>query len=101
MIRMTVLYPNDPDATFDWDYYQSEHMGLIEDKWGPYVERSETAKGISGVPKGDPAFVATATIYFADQDALQSAMKAGGMDIPNDIPNFTNVQPTMQIDEVQ
>lgn len=100
MLRMTVLYPAGEDATFDWDYYLSDHMALIEEKWGPYVERSETAKGVSALPKGDPAFVASAAIYFADNDALQSAMKAGGMDIPKDIPNFTNVQPSMQIDEV-
>ena len=100
MIRMTVLYPNGDDATFDWDYYLSEHMQLIEERWGPHVERSETAKGAHSLPKGAPAFLASAIIYFADHDALQAAMKAGGMDIPNDIPNFTNVQPTMQIDEV-
>lgn len=97
---MTVLYPNTEDVRFDWDYYQQQHMPLIDEKWGRHVVRSETSRGVAGLPKGDPAFVAAAVIYFEDNDALQAAMRSGGMDVPNDIPNFTNVQPIMQIDEV-
>lgn len=100
MIRMTVLYPRNDDTTFDWDYYRTQHAQLIADRWGEHLQRSETAKGLSGVPKGDPDFVAIYTVYFSDRDALQSALRAGGADVQNDIPNFTNVQPIMQIDEV-
>ena len=101
MLRMTVLYPAGEDASFDWDYYTSQHMALVEERWGEHTARpAEVAKGLSGVPKGDPTYAALTTVYFADRDALNAALRAGGMDIPDDIPNFTNVRPVMQIDEV-
>ncbi len=101
MLRMTVLYPAGEDATFDWDYYRGSHMALVGDRFGPHMAREpEVTRGVSLVPKGDAAFACTAAMYFADRDALNAALQAGGMDIPNDIPNFTNVQPVMQLDEV-
>lgn len=101
MLRMSVLYPAGDELTFDWDYYTSEHMQLVNDRWGEHMARpAEVARGLSGVPKGDPAFAALTVVYFADRDALNAALKAGGMDIPNDIPNFYPGQPVMQVDEV-
>lgn len=101
MLRMTVLYPARDGASFDWDYYTSQHAALVDERWGEHAARpAEIAKGVSGVPKGDPAFVAVASFYFADRDALNAALRAGGMDIPNDVPNFTDIEPVMQIDEV-
>lgn len=101
MLRMTVLYPNADDATFDWDYYNAEHMSLLDERFGPHLAKApEVTKGVANLPKGDATFMASAILYFADRDALNAALKAGGMDIPNDIPNFTNVQPVMQLDEV-
>ena len=102
MLRMTVLYPNGDDATFDWDYYDAKHMALVGERYGPHFAREpEVAEGVKSLPKGDAAFLASVTMYFADQDALNAAVQAGGMDIPNDIPNFTNTRPVMQIDEIR
>lgn len=101
MLRMTVLYPKKDDTRFDWEYYQDRHMALVDERFGSHMARDpEVTRGVSLVPKGDPAFVCTATMYFADRDALNAALQAGGMDIPNDIPNFTDAQPIMQLDEV-
>lgn len=101
MLRMTVLYPNRDDATFDWDYYTGQHMALARERFGPHMAREpEVAKGVGALPKGDASFVCIAAMYFPDQESLKAALNAGGMDIPNDIPNFTNIQPTMQLDEI-
>lgn len=101
MLRVTVLYPNESGATFDWEYYQTSHMALLEERWGPHMARKpEVARGQAALPKGDATYMASAVAYFDDREALQAAMRAGGSDIPNDIPQFTNVQPVMQVDEL-
>jgi uncharacterized protein (TIGR02118 family) len=101
VLRMTVLYPAGDDATFDWDYYTTTHMRLVADRFGPHAARpAEVAKGVGGVPKGAATYLASAQMYFADRDALDQALQAGGNDVPGDIPNFTNVQPVMQLDEL-
>ena len=33
---VTVLYPNEPDAKFDLDYYNKHHMPLVLEKFGPH-----------------------------------------------------------------
>jgi uncharacterized protein (TIGR02118 family) len=101
MLRMTVLYPNADDASFDWDYYDEHHMALVQERFGPHFAKPpEVTKGVRSLPKGDATYLATAAMYFADQGALDAALQAGGMDIPNDIPNFTNARPVMQVDEL-
>ena len=34
MIVVTVMYPEKEGATFDMDYYLSNHLKLVGDKWG-------------------------------------------------------------------
>lgn len=101
MLRMTVLYPHRDDTTFDWDYYTNKHMSLVEEKFGPHMAREpEVTKGLNTVPKGDPIYTCTAVMYFDDRDALDAALKAGGQDIPGDIPNFYDGQAVIQLDEL-
>lgn len=100
MIRLTVLYPAQEGARFDWDYYRDQHMPLVEDKFGQWMTRSEIAKGLSGVPKGEATYVCAAHMYFDSQDDLMAAFRNAGMSIPEDVPNFTDVTPVQQIEEV-
>jgi hypothetical protein len=46
-----------------------------------------------------PAYHAVATIVFADQAAMKSALRASGP-VNADVPNFTNVRPQVLIGEV-
>jgi uncharacterized protein (TIGR02118 family) len=101
MLRMTVLYPNGDDATFDWSYYSDQHLGLLAERYGPhFAKEPEVARGVAGLPKGEAPYLASAVMYFADQEALDAAMRAGGRDVIDDITNFTNTRAVMQVDEV-
>jgi uncharacterized protein (TIGR02118 family) len=101
MLRLTVLYPAGDGATFDWDYYTSQHMALVQDKFGDWMAREpEVTRGLGAVPKGDATYQCTAAMYFASKDDLDAAFRNAGTAIPEDIPKFTNVQPIMQLDEV-
>ena len=35
MIKVTILYPNGPDARFDMKYYVTHHMPMVRDKCAP------------------------------------------------------------------
>lgn len=102
MIKISVLYPNTEGVTFDFDYFLNKHFPMVLDLIGDKVKQSAVEQGISGGPQpGSPApFVAMAHLYFANMEDFQSGMSAGGPTIMNDIPNYTNAQPVIQISEV-
>ena len=101
MIRVSVMYPNTPTAKFDWHYYLDKHMVMVHQMLDPAgLVRAEVAKGIGSAQPGAPApFVATCHMYFNSMEDMQRCM-ARGADMMADLPNFTDVQPQVQISEV-
>ncbi len=100
-ITVTVMYPNDPGSNFDMDYYLSDHVDLVQSKWGNMgLNGAKIVKGI-GTPDPDtPApYQVMAILDFESVDALQGAVEAHGEEVMGDIPNFTNVAPVVQISE--
>jgi uncharacterized protein (TIGR02118 family) len=101
MIRVTVLYANDPNKRFDMDYYRNKHMKLVGEKLGASLLRAEVDKGLGSAPPGTPApFVAVGHLYFNSLDDFQKAFMAGAAEIMADVPNYTDIQPQIQISEV-
>ncbi len=97
---ITVLYPNTPGVTFDFDYYLKHHATLIDRLYGNSIAKLELRRG-SATPDGSPApFIAIINIWIADQDAFDSAGAKHGAALIADVPNFTNTMPTIQIDEI-
>jgi uncharacterized protein (TIGR02118 family) len=101
MIRVSVLYPNTEGKRFDQDYFANKHISMIVDKVGPAMERCEIDKGLAGMPPGQPApFVAAVHMFFDSVDSFQGAFGAHTGAIMSDIPNYTDIMPTIQISEV-
>ncbi|MQY42342.1 EthD family reductase [Epibacterium sp. SM1969] len=98
-VSLQVIYPVSDQSRFDFDYYMSTHMKIVDDTMGPHVEQVVITKGLAGGPDQPAAYHAVATIIFGDQDAMDQAMAAAGPAVA-DIPNFTNVQPDLLIGEV-
>jgi uncharacterized protein (TIGR02118 family) len=97
---ITVLYPNTPGVTFDFDYYLKHHATLIARLYGNSIAKLELRRG-SATADGSPApFIAIINIWIADQDAFDSAGAKHGATLIADVPNFTNTMPTIQIDEI-
>jgi uncharacterized protein (TIGR02118 family) len=93
MFKMSVLYPRSDDSTFDMDYYRDKHVPLVNRVIGP--ERAEIDHVVDG------PYMAVGHFYFASQEALQAGLN--GPDVGEamaDVPNYTNVQPQIQISEV-
>lgn len=95
---LQVLYPVQSDGTFDYAYYGSTHYAVLHDTIGSFIESDQVVKGLAGGPDVPPGFYAIYTARFADMATLQAALGVAGP-VLADIPNYTNVQPTMLIGE--
>jgi uncharacterized protein (TIGR02118 family) len=101
VIRVSVLYPNSEGKRFDEDYYVNKHMTMIADELGSAMVRYEIDKGIGGATPGSPVpFVAGVHMFFDSLQSFQGAFGANAGPIMADIPNYTDIQPTIQISEV-
>ena len=102
MIRVSVLYPNEAGKKFDAEYYRNTHMKLAGDRLKGFgLVRYEVDKGLAGGAPGAPApFVGACHFYFNSVADFQKGMGAHGKELMADIPNYTNIQPTIQISEI-
>lgn len=102
MIRVSVLYPNEAGKKFDAEYYRNTHMKLAGDRLKGFgLVRYEVDKGLAGGAPGAPApFVGACHFYFNSVGEFQKGMGAHGKELMADIPNYTDIQPTIQISEI-
>lgn len=99
MARILILYPATTGAQFDMNYYTQKHLELVRSTFGDAVETISVHKGLGG-PGGTPAaFVVTTAIEFRDLASLGAAIEGGGEKINQDVPNFTTIVPTIQIED--
>ena len=97
---VTVLYPNTDDVTFDFDYYKNSHLTMIMDLYGKSIRRFELRKGLMAPDGSKPPYVATIAIHIADLDAFAANGAKYTQRLIDDVPNFTNVMPVIQTDEI-
>lgn len=102
MIRASFMYPAGEGKTFDHTYYAQKHVPLLKERLGPPgLLRFEIDKGLAGGAPGWAApFVCVGQAYFNSLGDFQQAMKAHGKELVSDVPNFTNIQPQVQISEI-
>lgn len=102
MIRVSAMYPAGPDTRFDLDYYLTKHTPMAQARFGQALTDTRIDQGIGGFPPGaPPAYVIQCHFTFASMEGFQAALAAHAAEIMADIPNFTNVQPVIQISEVK
>ena len=101
MIKVTILYPYDEGKTFDMDYYSTKHMPMLANLFGNSLKKLEIDKGVSGRTPDDPIpFLAIGYLYFESISDYQNPFGPNAQKIRSDIPNYTNIQPIVQISEV-
>ncbi len=100
MIVVTVAYPAASGTRFDLDYYRRTHMPLVHERWdGMGLSRFEVLRG-TGAPGGGAApFALLAILTFSSVEAFDAAVKQHGDEVMGDIPNFTDMQAQIQVDE--
>ncbi len=97
-VGVNIIYPVSDGSHFDAEYYFTNHMKLVSQKWGPFYESCFTTRGDTGPEGQPPAYHATATMVFKDKSGFEAAME-NGKEILADVANFTNVQPDVLIGE--
>jgi uncharacterized protein (TIGR02118 family) len=101
MILITVMYPAAGGTKFDLDYYQSKHIPLVKERWGGHgLKQVQVVKGLSKADGGSAEYQVMALITFGSLDDFKAAGKAHGREIFADIPNFTDSQALVQINEI-
>jgi len=102
LIKVSVLYPNTAGCKFDMNYYLDRHMPMVQQKLGAACKRMAVEEGIAGgTPEAPATYAAMGHLYFDSIHAFQTAFAAHAQAIMADIPNYTNVQPTIQISDVK
>lgn len=102
MIKVSVLYPNTNDIKFDMDYYFNTHVPMINDLLGDSLAAVTVDQGISGgIPGTKAPYHLIAHLEFNNMDDFMSSFAQHGVTLNNDIPNYTNVKPEIQISEVK
>jgi len=95
--RVTVLYPNKDGAHFNFEYYMNKHIPWVS---GLFSRPIEVRRGISSASGAPPPFVCLATILTNSTDEFQAVFGQHRATILGDVPNYTNIEPVVQFDEV-
>lgn len=101
MIKVSVLYPNGAGKHFNMDYYCNQHVAMVASLLGNSVKAATVEKGLGGGAPGSPAeYAAMGNLYFESMDSFQNSFGPNADKIMEDLPNFTNIEPIVQISEV-
>ena len=102
MVKVSVFYPNEEGKRFDWDYYLASHCPLLKNLLGTALKKLEIDKGIAGATPGTKAaFVAAAHLHFDSVEDFAASFTPHAAAIMGDIPNYTDINPVAQINEVK
>ncbi|MCW3006656.1 MAG: ethyl tert-butyl ether degradation protein EthD [Solirubrobacterales bacterium] len=101
MIRVSVMYPSGDGSTFDHDYYRERHMPLVAELMGDALKGTAIDRGLAGGAPGEPpTYVTVGHMTFDAVEDFQAGMAEHGEQILGDIPNYTNITPVLQINEI-
>ena len=102
MFKVSILYPNGDDKTFDMDYYEKKHMPMVAGFLGKNLKFYEIDKGVAGRTANDKApFAAVGYFYIYNVAEYNKAIAQNRDAIINDFKNYTNIQPVVQISEIK
>jgi uncharacterized protein (TIGR02118 family) len=103
VVRISILYPNQPDRRFDMGYYLEKHMPAS-------IERLSAEKGFRGVsvdrgvgggaPGAAPTYVAMCHYLFDTGADFMTAFAAHAGYLQGDMANYTDIEPVIQFSEV-
>ncbi len=99
MIRVNVLYPKQEGGEFNYEYYLQTHIPLVKERLGDALKGIEVYKGLSGAGDAAETYVTSASLMLDSVEAFGSSFGPHAEEIMGDIPNFTNIEPVVQIEE--
>jgi uncharacterized protein (TIGR02118 family) len=101
MIRLTGLYRNMSNSTFDFDYYMNAHMPLVKKRLAHFgMGNFEVERGIEAADGEAAPCICIVHIEFPTIDDFKRGFEKHGEELSRDVPNYTNIVPEMQISEI-
>ncbi len=103
MVNVSSIYPKDEKATFDFDYYLNTHMPRSIELLGHakgFLHVS-VERGVALEEHGIASpYLAMCHYYFDSIENFLAAFLPHAEELQNDIANYTNIAPVIQINEV-
>ncbi len=101
MAIVSVMYPGTSGSKFDMDYYLHKHMPMVAETWTPAgLHGYYVLKGQPGADGGPPAYQVIVNLDFSSAEAFQAAVAESGAKVMGDVPNFTDLQPVIQVSDL-
>ncbi|HVV56487.1 MAG TPA: EthD family reductase [Mucilaginibacter sp.] len=101
MIKIDVFYPAGIGNTFDMEYYCNKHLTMVM-QLSKLCRRAEAETGLSGMAPGSaPTYVAMGHLTYDSINDFNASFMPHIEAITADIPNYTNIEPVIQICEVK
>jgi uncharacterized protein (TIGR02118 family) len=101
MIKVSVMYPNPPGARFDHEYYRTKHMPMVKNRMGESLKSYTVDKGLAGGAPGTAAtYIAVGHLFCDSSEVFQKGFGPHAKEIMDDIPNYTDQTPVIQVSEV-
>ena len=102
MVKVSILYPSKEDGRFDLDYYLTKHMPMAIEKLNPALKGVAVGYGLSGGLLGSPPpYLAMCDLLFDSLETFLAAFGTHAEALRGDIPNYTNIEPIIQISEIK
>jgi uncharacterized protein (TIGR02118 family) len=101
VIKVSVLYPYQANARFDFDYYLNSHIPLVSRLLGSACKAVAVDQGLAGgTPDAPPSYIAMAHLYFDSVAVFQASFGPHASALMDDIPTFTDCNPVVQVSAV-
>lgn len=101
MVRVHVMYPHREGARFDVEYYAKSHMDLVREAFAGYglVDVRVDEGVFAGSSRQPPVYTCVGTLTFETLEQYKAAFREKGEPLLADIPNFTDIEPVVQVSE--
>lgn len=103
MIKISILYPNKPDARFDLQYYLETHIPMALEIFNaqPGYQGVSIDRGLAGaIPGTETTYTVMCHFLFDSADDFMAAFTPHAEKLQGDIANYTDIEPIIQINEV-
>lgn len=103
MTKISILYPNNKGVRFDLRYYIDKHMPMSIELLSahPGFRGVSVEHGLGGaVPGADAAFIAMCHFMFDSAENFMAAFMPHAAALQGDMPNYTDIEPVIQVNEV-
>ncbi|OCL14378.1 hypothetical protein AOQ84DRAFT_351535 [Glonium stellatum] len=86
---VSILYPRETGATFDFDYYMSTHMPLVSKLWTKHGMADWQVFTLDS----DSPYIVHALMHWESIDGFKAAIAKESAEIMQDVKNYTNLKP--------